>query len=72
MIGKDKKTMKVSLHKNGVYVNAIKFNAVDDYEYLRNKFNGQIEGKKIDVVYYPDINEFRGNRNLQLKLIDIR
>ena len=72
MIGKDKKTMKVSLHKNGVYVNAIKFNAVDDYEYLRDKFNGQIEGKKIDVVYYPDINEFRGNRNLQLKLIDIR
>lgn len=72
MIGKDKKTMKLSLHKNGVYVNAIKFNAVDDYKYLRDKFNGNIEGKKIDVVYYPDINEFRGNRNLQLKLIDIR
>lgn len=72
MIGKDKKTMKLSLHKNGVYVNAIKFNAVDDYNYLRDKFNGNIEGKKIDVVYYPDINEFRGNRNLQLKLIDIR
>lgn len=72
MIGKDKKTMKMSLHKNGVYINAIKFNAVDDYNYLRDKFNGNIEGKKIDVVYYPDINEFRGNRNLQLKLIDIR
>ncbi|MBM0045733.1 single-stranded-DNA-specific exonuclease RecJ [Anaerococcus sp. mt242] len=72
MIGKDKKTLKMSLFKNGVYVNAIKFNAVDDYNYLRDKFNGQIEGKKIDVVYYPDINEFRGNRNLQLKLIDIR
>ncbi|WP_296141420.1 single-stranded-DNA-specific exonuclease RecJ [uncultured Anaerococcus sp.] len=72
MIGKDKKTLKMSLFKNGVYVNAIKFNAVDDYNYLRDKFNGQIERKKIDVVYYPDINEFRGNRNLQLKLIDIR
>ena len=72
MIGKDKKTMKMSLHKNGVYINSIKFNAVDDYNYLRDKFNGNIEGKKIDVVYYPDINEFRGNRNLQLKLIDIR
>lgn len=72
MIGKDKKTMKLSLHKNGVYINAIKFNAVDQYNYLKAKFNGNIEGKKIDVVYYPDINEFRGNRNLQLKLIDIR
>ncbi|SUU92246.1 Single-stranded-DNA-specific exonuclease recJ [Anaerococcus octavius] len=72
MIGKDKKTMKLSLHKNGVYINAIKFNAVDQYNYLKTKFNGNIEGKKIDVVYYPDINEFRGNRNLQLKLIDIR
>ena len=72
MIGKDKKTMRINLHQNGRYFNAIKFNAVDDYEYLKLKFKDNIKGNKIDIVYYPDINEFRGNKNLQLRLIDIR
>lgn len=72
MIGKDKKTMKLSLFQNGRYFNAIKFNALDDYEYLSLKFNGKIKANKIDIVYYPDINEYKGNRSLQIKLIDIR
>ncbi|WP_297281136.1 single-stranded-DNA-specific exonuclease RecJ [uncultured Anaerococcus sp.] len=72
MIGKDKKTMRLSLKKNSSCINAIKFNAVSDYEYLKDKFGDNIVGSKIDIVYYPDINEFRGNINLQLKLIDIR
>lgn len=72
MIGKDKKTMRMKLFQNGNYYNAIKFNALDDYEYLSLKFDGNIKGNKIDIVYYPDTNEFRGNRTLQIKLIDIR
>ena len=72
MIGKDKKTMRMKLFQNGNYYNAIKFNALDDYEYLSLKFDGKIKGNKIDIVYYPDVNEFRGNRTLQIKLIDIR
>lgn len=72
MIGKDKRTMRMKLFQNGNYYNAIKFNAVDDYEYLSLKFDGNIKSNKIDIVYYPDVNEFRGNRTLQIKLIDIR
>lgn len=72
MIGKDKKTMRINLHQNGRYFNSIKFNAVDDYEYLKLKFNNNVKGNKIDIVYYPDVNEFRGNKNLRLRLIDIR
>ena len=72
LIGKDKNTLRLSLFQNGTYYNAIKFQAEDDYNYLKEKFNGDILGKKIDIVYYPDVNEFRGNRTLQLKLIDIR
>lgn len=72
LIGKNKNTLRMSLEKNGVFVNAIKFNAVEDYKYLKNKFKGTILSNKIDVVYYPDINEFRGNRSLQIKLIDMR
>lgn len=72
MIGKDKNTMKLSLFQNGIFYNAIKFQAEDDFNYLKEKFNGNIVGSKIDIVYYPDVNEFRGNKSLQLKLIDIR
>lgn len=72
MIGKDKRTMRMKLFQNGNYYNAIKFNAVDDYEYLSLKFDRNIKSNKIDIVYYPDVNEFRGNRTLQIKLIDIR
>ncbi len=72
MIGKDKNTMRLSLFQNGSYYNAIKFGAEKEFQYLKDKFNGQIVGQKIDIVYYPDINEFRGQRTLQLKLIDIR
>ena len=72
MIGKDNNTLKLSLIQNGIYYNAIKFQAEDDYNYLKEKFKDNILGNKIDIVYYPDVNEFRGNRSLQLKLIDIR
>ena len=72
MIGKDKNTMKLSLFQNGIFYNAIKFQAEDDFKYLKDKFNGEIVGNKIDIVYYPDVNEFMGNKSLQLKLIDIR
>ncbi len=72
MIGKDRNTLRLSLFQNGNYYNAIKFQAEDDYNYLKEKFDGDILGKKIDIVYYPDVNEFRGNRTLQLKLLDIR
>ena len=72
MIGKDKKTMKISFKQDGYYYNAIKFQAEDDYNYLKEKYGDNLLGKKIDILYYPDINEFRGQKTLQLKLIDIR
>ena len=72
MIGKNKNTLKLSLRKNDIIINAIKFNAIDTANYLVDKFGKNITGNKIDIVYYPDINEFRGNRTLQLRLVDIR
>lgn len=72
MIGKNKNTMRLSLYQNGRYFTAIKFNAVADLDYLNLKFNNTIKGNKIDIVYYPDINEFNGKRTLQIRLVDIR
>ncbi|MDO4593860.1 MAG: single-stranded-DNA-specific exonuclease RecJ [Tissierellia bacterium] len=70
MIGKDKETMKLVLEKNNVTVNAIKFKALEDYKYLKENQKSGV--KKIDIVYYPDINEFRGEKTLQLRIIDLR
>lgn len=72
LIGKDKNTLRMTLSKNGVNINAIKFNAAGDYKALSEKFKQNIIGQNIDIVYYPDINEFRGNISLQLKIIDFR
>ena len=72
MIGNNKNTMKMILNKNGRHIESIIFNAKKDYKYLNDKFKGNIIGNKIDAVFYPDINEFNGKRNLQLRLIDIR
>lgn len=72
MIGKNNNTMKMILNKNGRDIEAIKFNAQKDYKYLSDKYKANIIGNKIDAVFYPDINEFNGRRNLQVKLIDIR
>lgn len=72
MIGKNNNTMKMILNKNGRDIEAIKFNAQKDYKYLSDKFKANIIGNRIDAVFYPNINEFNGRRNLQVKLIDIR
>ena len=72
MIGNDKNTMRITFHQNGLYYNAIKFQAKDDYEYLKVKFDDKIEGNKIDIVYFPDVNIYRDKKSLQLKIIDIR
>lgn len=71
LIGKNKNTLKMTLNKNNRDIEAIKFNAVSDYEYLKEKFSNK-NNQTIDVIYYPDINDFRGKRSLQVKLIDIR
>lgn len=71
LIGKNKNTLKMTLNKNNRDIDAIKFNAVSDYNYLKEKFNNA-SNKIIDAIYYPDINDFRGKRSLQVKLIDIR
>ena len=64
--------MKLRLHSQGQYIDAIKFDARDYYDYLNVKFDNNIVGNKIDLIYYPDINEFRDVRSLQVKIIDLR
>lgn len=72
MIGTNKKTMRLLLNKNGQRISAIKFNGEDSLSYLKNKFSNKILGSKIDIAYYTSINEFRGNRKLQILIKDLR
>ncbi|WP_151410455.1 single-stranded-DNA-specific exonuclease RecJ [Anaerococcus sp. Marseille-P9784] len=72
MIGTNKKTMRLQLSKNGQSISAIKFNGEDSLSYLKNKFSNKILGSKIDIAYYTSINEFRGNRKLQILIKDLR
>jgi single-stranded-DNA-specific exonuclease len=46
-------------------ISAIAFNQANHFEYIRN-------GKPFDICYSLEMNEFRGNRNLQLNIRDIK
>lgn len=80
MIGKNSNVMRLSLEKNRVVVKAIMFNAEEYYAYLEEKFGpnlalsikGEKNNNNIDIVYYPEWNEFRGYKNIQLMIRDLR
>lgn len=82
MIGKNKNVLKLKLLKNNKTIDAILFSeAIDKYNYLLEKFGenvmSQLENSiacnaKIDIIYYPEINDFNNVNNIQLNLIDLR
>jgi single-stranded-DNA-specific exonuclease len=57
--------LKVVLRQNGVIMNGIGFNMASKFPLLEN-------GKPVDIVFSIDENEWNGNKNLQLKIIDVR
>jgi len=57
--------LKVVLRQDGVIMNGIGFN-------MASKFSLLETGKPVDLVFSIDENEWNGNKNLQLKIIDIR
>ncbi len=82
MIGKNNNVLKLKLHKNNKAIDAIMFSeAIEKYYYLLEKFGentlNQLENNiscnaKIDILYYPEINDFNNVKNIQLNLIDLR
>lgn len=70
LVGRNKNTLIVNFLKGGKYIKAIKFNAIEDYDYIERKIK---EDKHIlDIIYYPEINEFNNKKSIVLKLTDIR
>lgn len=57
--------LKLRLEARGVPLDAIFFSA-DGGEL------GLTAGCRVDVAFYPQINEFRGLRSVQLQVVDLR
>lgn len=81
ILGQNKNVIKLNIAKSGKVIECIGFGDVMSIEqYLHNRFgaenlNGYNINRKpnyIDLVYFPKINEFRGNTTVQLQIIDIR
>jgi single-stranded-DNA-specific exonuclease len=68
MVGSSGEHLKLDLCQDSLTVKsipAIAFNQADHFEYIK-------DGNPFDICYSIEMNEFRGNRNLQINIRDIR
>ncbi len=67
VLGKNKNVLKFGIREEtGASVSAIMFG---DAEELRARLEGS---RRLSVLYFPQINEYNGKRELQLQVLDIR
>ncbi len=83
ILGKNYRIIKMNLVKNGKSIcDAVYFGNIEKFqEYITEKFgedevekafNGLQNDISLDFIYYPSINEFKGNRSLQIVVSDYR
>lgn len=81
ILGKNQNTLKfICTFNNKEKIDAIAFNKLEEFkDMLKDKYGDDFEniiknpkGLKLDMVFYPTINEFNGNRNKQLRIKDLR
>lgn len=68
MVGSNGEHLKLDLCQNespGKIIPAIAFNQANHFEYIK-------AGNQFDICYSLEMNEFRGNKNLQLNIRDIK
>lgn len=73
ILGMNKNVLKMSLtDPEGIKLEALMFgNELDIAERYGEVAQTEKEGKEVSIVYQPQLNEFRGNTRIQLKLLDI-
>jgi single-stranded-DNA-specific exonuclease len=57
--------LKFSVRKNNITMTGIGFNMAGCYELLKNRM-------PVDIVYKLDVNEWNDQKNLQLRVVDVR
>lgn len=78
IMGKNQNVLKCKLRHEGFTVDGLMFGEVQNFvdgiieKYGQNTYDdickGQWSGVKISMTYIPDVNEFRGNKTLQLRI----
>lgn len=82
ILGKDKNVLKLRMNYGNIWIDGIYFGdnksfeemivenyGIDEYDKLTNGLNSNV---KIDIIYYPDINEYMGNKTVQLIIQNYR
>ena len=86
LLGKEKNFLKLrfsfELNGNRLFIDGISFDKFESFKddiilrFGESKFieacNTSYLNLKADIIYYPSINEFNGNRNIQLNIKNIR
>ena len=82
ILGKNNNVLKLNLTDGYLNIDGIYFGDIEvALEIIKNKFgeyeynkmlNGQTNIVKIDIVYFPDINEYNGRKSVQLLIQNIR
>lgn len=83
ILGKNYRIIKMNLVKNGKNIcDAVYFGDIEKFQdYMIGKFgedevekafNGLQNDISLDLIYYPNINEYMGKRNLQIVISDYR
>ena len=82
VLGKDKNVLKLNLTDGNLFIDGIFFGDVDAFEEeVKNSYgemeymkllDGNARGIKIDFVYYPEINEYMGNKKVQIVINNFR
>ncbi|MCY6356688.1 single-stranded-DNA-specific exonuclease RecJ [Clostridium sp. ZS2-4] len=81
ILGKNQNTLKLTcIIRNNRKIDAICFNRVEEFkEMLKEKYGNNYEkvlinplGLKLDLIFYPMINDFNGTQKIQLRIKDFR
>ncbi|MGL4991440.1 MAG: single-stranded-DNA-specific exonuclease RecJ [Sarcina sp.] len=82
ILGKNQNVLRLSLHTGRTTMTAILFSRIDDFENLIKKEYGEKELSKLyfggsqninmDFLFYPSVNEWNGNKNIQIVVSNFR
>lgn len=65
-MGSDGQHVKIKVQApNKITYDCVAFNVIDDWKRLA-------VGERVDIVYYIDMNEWNGRRDVQLKVVDVQ
>lgn len=82
ILGKNRNVLKLKLSDGRLYIEGVYFGDIDNFEnYIKDELggieynkmlNGMVNNIYLDIICMPDINEFNGNKKVQLVISNYR